>query len=740
MVEERIQRKLAAIVATDMVGYSRLMENDEAGTLARQKTIQTELIDPKLKEYGGRVVKTTGDGALIEFPSAVDAVLCAVAIQREMPGREVSIPEDRRIAYRIGINLGEIIYDDDDIFGDGVNVASRLEGLAESGGIHISEAVFRNIKGKLDLGFADLGPQKVKNLAEPISTFQVLLDPADVGKLISQKRKRPERKILAIAASVIMLILLGGFFFWDWVTPEQPSANALLVLPLKTENLQSTQLADAATENLIASFSRLKGLNTAPHPVSMAYKGINLDPNELSSEMGVRYVLDGFARLKGGQIELSLRLRDFQTSGDVVWEQVVTGEPKQFFGLLATLKQGVAGVLNVTLDATERDILETRPTENLEAFLAFSEAERFRYSGNFFELEKTLPLYQEALELDNKFVEALVGYADVNFTIWQRSYNTIRHTLAALDETKRTVARILELDAKNPRALGIQIGIKIENAQWDIALSEARGAVFLQPDAPWLRNVLGQALIAVGMYDDANDEFANYERLSPHMNSSEKRELAFNYLVLGDSEKALNLLNSIPPQETNRIDQYFYLAIAHAQLGEIETAKIHMAKFLEETVWNNLRWQEGYFGRYSDPRLFENWAAALTAAGLPASPYNFEKGRDSDKLLHDDLVELYSDKYVKIMAVGPFGMPYREEKLSAGVTAMYFGWMHGQRLTSNWTIRGDQYCHSSPETHIGREKCNNVYIDRERSTNDIKYVSNVYSFGVFELEFRRVGN
>ena len=141
MVEERVQRRLAAIVAADMVGYSRLMEIDEADTLARQKAIQAELINPKVKEFGGRVVKTTGDGALIEFPSAVNAVLCSVAVQREMAGREADIPEDRRIAYRIGINLGEIIHDGDDIFGDGVNVASRLEGLAEPGGIRVSEAV-----------------------------------------------------------------------------------------------------------------------------------------------------------------------------------------------------------------------------------------------------------------------------------------------------------------------------------------------------------------------------------------------------------------------------------------------------------------------------------------------------------------------------------------------------------------------------------------------------------------------
>ncbi len=738
MVEERVQRRLAAIVAADMVGYSRLMEIDEADTLARQKAIQAELINPKVKEFGGRVVKTTGDGALIEFPSAVNAVLCSVAVQREMAGREADIPEDRRIAYRIGINLGEIIHDGDDIFGDGVNVASRLEGLAEPGGIRISEAVFNNVKGKLDLGFADLGPQKVKNLAEPIPTFQVLLDPGDAGKIVKPRRQRPPvARNVAIAVTAIVLILAGGYIAWDRFMPADTGEEKLLVLPLRAENYESGQVADAATENLIASFARLNGLITAPHAVSMEYKGIDLEPDELSSELGIRYVLDGSAKLQDDRVELSARLRA-RASRDVVWEQTVEGESAQLFDLLVTLKQNAVGTMKVTLNPTERAILESRPTENIEAYLAFAEAEHFRYSGNFFELEKALLLYQQAMELDPEFIEAQVGYAEANFTIWSKSWNTIRFTPDALVVAEETIARILEADGTNPYAIGLQARIEIEWLNHEQALSEARGAVFLQPDEPWLRNVLGLALLASGKYEEAKEEFASYEALSPRLNSGEKRDLAFQYLLLGDAKKALSLLASVPTEEADRIAQYRSLANTHARLGDIEIARINLRKVLKNVSWLSLSFYKARFAIYSDPTIFEEWSAAMTAAGFPESPYDFEAGREGDRLLHDDLVNLFSDRYQEVHAVGPFGMPYKEDRRADGTLIMDFAWMDGKLFTGKWYIKGDQFCHRIPAQHVDREECNNVYIDREKSTDSIKYISNVYSWGIFNSEFTRV--
>lgn len=738
MIRDTFQRRLAAIVATDMVGYSRLMHLDEAGILARQKAIQDDLMDPAVRHFGGRIVKTTGDGALLEFPSAVNAVEWAVAMQRGMSGREADLPQELRIAYRIGINLGEIVHENDDIFGDGVNIASRLEGCADPGGICISEAVFRNVRGKLDLGFADLGPQQVKNIPDPIPAFAVLLDPKDAGTLVKAPRAPP--KILrtgAAAAALVLVLLAAGLFVWPHLVPPHPEAERLLILPISAATAADQQIADAATEDFIASLSRLKGIQTAPYAVSQSYKGIALQPGKIGPGAESGYVLDGTAGRAGDRIELAMRIRDFDDAGAVIWEQRASGAHEQVFDLLAGLKQGAAAELIGALPAPERAVLRAPATTDFGAFLAYAEAERFRASGNFFELKLALPLYESAIAQDPGFLAAHAGYATVNFIIWHRSYNTIRYTLDALEEAERTVRHILDIDDTYPDALAIRIGIKIEKRQWDAALTEARGAVFLQPDEPQLRHALGQALLAAGHYDEARTEFTIYEDLSPRLNSSELRDLAFHRLLLGEVDRALALLGRVPPEESDRIDQYLVAAVAHARKGDIEAGTRFMDLFLKETVFNNLLWQKGYFGRYSDPALYAAWAEALSAVGMPASPFDFEKGRDADRLGQDELVALFSDKYEEIADTGPFGMPYRQESPTEGVLVEYFGWMDGQPITSHWEIRDGQYCHRSEAIHVGREECDNVYIDRERSTDTVKYIANVSSFGVFESEFRR---
>jgi adenylate cyclase len=739
---EKESRKLAAIVAADMVGYSRLMEIDEAGTITRQKTINDELINPKVKEFGGRVVKTTGDGALIEFPSAVNAVLCAVAVQREMADREADISDDRRISYRIGINLGDIILDGDDIFGDGVNVASRLEGLAEPGGIRISDAVFKNVKGKLDLGFADLGLQKVKNLSEPISTFKVLLDPEDIGKIVQSKKPRSGlvRNVLA-AFAVMVLIAGGGYFAFDQLGSRGSEDLKLLVLPVTAENADSSLFADAATENLIASFARLKGLTTAPHRISMEYNGIKVSSDDLPEDLGVSYILDGAALSKGGEIEITVKLRDAQRSGDgVIWEQTLSGLPGQLFDLLATLKQNAAGAMRVKINPTEREILQAQPTTNIDAYLEFANAEHFRDSGNFFELKDALHSFERAVELDPNFIDAHLGVAEVNFVIWSRSYNTIRFAPLAFEATKKAIDLILEIEPSNPRAIGLNVLISIQKFDRDKAVTTARGAIFLQPGEPWLRNILGQALLASGKIEEAKKEFATYEAQYPRLNPGEKYDLISQYLYMSDADKALSLLASIPPEESSNIEYYRLASVTYAMTGNLDAAKSFGAKFLKDTVWGNLMWQKPHFDIYSDPGIFENWATRFTAAGIPEWPHDFGAGRAEDRVEHDELTELFSDKYVEVHSTGPFGAPYSEIREPDGTIAMSFKWMNGIDMNGTWYIKGDQFCHRILATHLGREECNNVYIDRAKSTDSVKHISNVYSFGVFNSEFRRVAD
>ena len=265
MAEERVQRRLVAILAADMVGYSRLTEADEEGTIARQKAHRTELIDPEIASNGGRIVKTMGDGLLVEFGSVVDAVKCAVAVQNSMAIREAEVPEDRRIQYRIGINLGDIVIDGDDILGDGVNVAARLEGLAETGGICISDVVHQSVEGKLDLTFADMGAQQVKNIAKPVRAYHVRL--ADGPASTSGK-------------------------------PILHNKPSIAVLPFDNMSGDPEQeyFSDGLAEDIITLLAAWRSFPVIARNSSFAFKGQSHDVRQIAKELSARYVIEGSVR------------------------------------------------------------------------------------------------------------------------------------------------------------------------------------------------------------------------------------------------------------------------------------------------------------------------------------------------------------------------------------------------------------------------------------------------------------
>src|SRR6516225_12092521 len=293
MSGERVERRLAAILATDVVGYSRLMGEDEEGTLVALKTLQSELFDPKVKEHCGRLVKTTGDGALVEFASVVDAVRCAAEMQRAMAERNAEIPAVRRIDFRIGINLGDIIIDEGDIYGDGVNVAVRLEALADPGGICVSRVVRDQVRDKLDFSFEDLGEQQVKNIARPVRVYRMLIDGTAAA---------------TPAAPAI---------------PDRPS---IAVLPFENMSADPEQeyFADGMVEDIITGLSRIRWLLVIARNSSFTYKGQTVDVKRVGRELGVRYVLGGSVRKAGERVRITTQLVEAKT-GMHVWAERYDG-------------------------------------------------------------------------------------------------------------------------------------------------------------------------------------------------------------------------------------------------------------------------------------------------------------------------------------------------------------------------------------------------------------------------------
>ena len=356
MAAAKVERRLAAILAADVVGYSRLMEADEAGTFARLKSLRRELIEPVLREHGGRFVDLKGDGAIVEFTSVTSAVEAAVAIQRAMRDRDPELPEDRRIRYRIGINLGDVIIDGDTIQGDGINVAARIEALCEPGGVWVSRSVHNQVKGKLDLEFAATGLHQVKNISEPIQVYRVQMTPSVSGRAPETSGRGALARRWVVFASLTLLVLVG---IAGWVRPWQPAVEAaslermafplpnkpsIAVLPFKNMSGEAEQeyFVDGLTDDLITDLSKFSGLFVIARNSVFELKGRDVKVHEAAERLGVRYVVEGSVRRAGTEVRVNVQLVDATTGGQL-WAERYDGSLDDIFAVQDQVRSGHRG-------------------------------------------------------------------------------------------------------------------------------------------------------------------------------------------------------------------------------------------------------------------------------------------------------------------------------------------------------------------------------------------------------------
>jgi TolB-like protein/class 3 adenylate cyclase len=380
--DSRATRRLAAILAADVAGYSRLMEADEEGTLARLNALRRELIDPKIAERRGRIVKTTGDGMLVEFASVVDAVRCAAEIQRGMFDRETELADERRIELRIGVNLGDVIVEGDDIFGDGVNIAARLESLAEPGGICVSARVQEDAAGRLDLTFEDMGEQALKNIARPVRVFRIRAD-----------------RIAAVRHTPGPALAL----------PDKPS---IAVLPFQNMSHDPEQeyFADGMVEEIVTALSRIRWLFVVARNSSFTYKGQAVDVKQVGRELGVRYVLEGSVRKSGGQVRITAQLIDAITDLHL-WADRFDGPLEEVFELQDMVASSVAGVIEPALQAAETARAAGRPTNDLTAYDLYLRAHAMYLSSSRAGDDEALRLLEQAISRDPRYGPALAWAA-----------------------------------------------------------------------------------------------------------------------------------------------------------------------------------------------------------------------------------------------------------------------------------------------------------------------------------------
>ena len=596
----RTDRKLAAILAADVVGYSRLVGNDEAGTIARVKALRKECLEPLVAEYHGRVVKLMGDGALVEFASAVDAVECAVAIQKGVAEREAAEPEDRRIAFRIGINVGDIIVEEGDIFGDGVNIAARLEGLAEPGGICVARNVHDQVKAKLGLAFEPMGEHRVKNIAEPITVYRVNLDSPGHTRL-----RRPlwvQRRWQFAAAGVVLILALGAGTAWYAMRPSAPEAigpegtgvaaerkpalplpdkPSIAVLPFEnlSDDPKQERLAGGLTEDVITDLSRFRELFVIARNSTEVYRGKPVDVRQVGRELGVQYVLEGSLQINGDQVRITAQLIN-ATTGNHVWAERYDRPLEDIFVVQDEVRQKIAGTLATptggVLTEAERESARRKPPENLQAYdnylLGIEYKHRFTKEDN----QKAHQLLTKAIELDPGFARAYVGLAMADGVAIDNGWTKSRQE--SLDNMLKAVRTALTLDPSDNQAhlfLGtyyMYVGdLEQSLAEHDKALrlnpNDADALVTSAGDMTWF----GRPAQAAELADRA-------ARINPNYPDWYGWGLLLAYFYDGQYDRALAVTRSrLNPD----IWDYIYRPLIYAELGRKTEAASAVSELAE---------------------------------------------------------------------------------------------------------------------------------------------------------------
>ncbi len=639
MSEEGVERRLTTILAADVVGYSRLMAADEAGTLAQLKVHRKEVIEPRTSKHNGRVVKLMGDGTLMEFGSVVDAVNFAVDLQRAITERNVGVPEDRRITYRIGINIGDIIVEGDDIYGDGVNVAARLEALAEPGGICVSRTVFDHVKGKVEIGFEDLGTQKVKNIPEPVQTFKVLLDsPTAEHAIVATPAAKRTLHWPMVAGSLIVLVILSGALLWSRPWEERlqsaseamplalPDRPSIAVLPFNNISDDPSQeyFVDGMTEDLITDLAKIESLFVIARNTVFTYKGKSVAVPDVARELGVRYVLEGSARRVGDQVRINTQLID-GANGAHIWADRYDGTLADIFALQDKVTGEIVAQLQITLTPDEQIRQIRKDTNNPDAYDAYLRGWQLyrRYTPEDF--VEAIPHLKRAVELDPDYGQAWAALASVYWITYRKSYawsQIVHPDFAPWNSwlgARRLSEKYLEQAKRNPTPLAHQVESQMwwDFRQFDKSLGEAQQAVALDPNDPEGHLAMAWALIFAGRAEAAIAPAESAVRLDPRFPANYRFALGTAQLMLERYDAAETTLKSAFELNPGDVEILAPLAVTQAQLGQKEEANAALKKY--SGLWNyytpNFATHMGFwpFKREVDIRLF---GGGLVKAGL----------------------------------------------------------------------------------------------------------------------------
>jgi adenylate cyclase len=589
--EKRVERRLAAILAADVVGYSRLMGGDEIGTLRALQAHRRELIDPKIAAHRGRIVKTTGDGLLVELSSAVEAVACAISVQRGIAVRNEGVAEDKRVIFRIGVNVGDIISEAGDIFGDGVNVAARLESLCEPGGLCISRAVRDQVRDKLPVAFDDLGEQQVKNIARPVRAFGLTAEAiAATPELSPQALTAPggRSRPWAIAVLVAVILAAGGTTWWIVRAPPmvtQPSGPtaisplpigaaraSIAVLPLEALGAEggSDYFADGLTEDIISALGRFRELSVMSLGAVFAYKGKHPSPMEVGRDLKVRYVVEGFIRRGPERIRVSLSLTDTDRSA-VLWSEKYEAEPKDILAVQDQITRRITGALALRVTSIELARSAAKPPNSLEAYDLVLRGRdllsRLTRSAN----AQARDLFERAIALDPSYAPAYVGLGQVDARASNQGWT--QDPGESLERAEKLAQKAIALDDLNSNAHALLGDVAVQFGDYDRALGELKRAIDLNGSDAESYGHLATVLLYEG---DISGAIAGGELLTqfqPEIPDGTAFSLGVAYILADRGPDAVRILERVIDRNPQALYANVMLAAAYAAVGQQREAE-----------------------------------------------------------------------------------------------------------------------------------------------------------------------
>ncbi len=717
-IESPLERRLSAILYADVAGYSRLTGEDEERT-HRILSANLDLFAETIRTHNGQVVHYAGDAILAEFTTVTEALSCAVEVQRELRERDIANPDSPSVQFRIGINLGEVIVDRDDIYGDGVNIAARLEGLADTGSICISESVHSAVGNKLPLDYEFMGEQSVKNIAEPVRAYRVLFYPS-LQKTI--QKPESQKKILLLSA-ILGAVIIGSVILWQQFSitvgdkiqtsaPTNLDKPTIAVLPFAnvSVDVNDEYLADGMTTDLITDLSKISGIYVIARSSVFAYKNQAINVSDIGRELGAQYIVEGSIRKSGGRIRINVQLVDAATSRHL-WADRYDRDFDEFFTLQDEVITQVVSAVSVTLTDNESAQIKRPPTTNLQAYDYYLRAQQAGYLEGGAGLLETIKLYEKAISLDPEFAEAHAGLARAAVEGWRTDISDIIHGTKARTLAYESASRALEIDPANGQAYSVLAILQLADGYHEVAIESARKAVKYGPSQAEAHLDLGLVLAYSGKPKQGVEEIETALRLNPKPTRDTLLYSGIVFFVDGQYQRAIDAL-SVAQVELQGTEAVFaYLAASYALLGQKKEAAIAVTNALKQYPTESIEYyrvKEFYFLRQGD---LDRFLQGLSLAGLPNWPYDF-RGLASNRLKEENLRKIVKDK--TWVGKHKIGTEFFQQISSSGSLAYR---SKNTIQTGMASIQGDKLCQQFDGSTLNRDLCGYVYRNPDGSVN-----------------------